>query len=107
MPYTDKLRAICLFEADFNWLQKLILAKRMMTQATVKGVVPAEQCAKARTNPIEGLLIKLLYNDIHRTLHVDFDVVSADLANCYCYDVVDHAICSIALRAFGVPFLAI
>jgi hypothetical protein len=45
--YIDKLRAICLFEADFNWLQKLIFAKRMMSQAIDKGIVPPEQCAKA------------------------------------------------------------
>ena len=63
--YIDKLPAICFFEADFNWLQKLIFAKRMMAQATDKGIVPAEQCVKACTNHNEGSVIKLLHNDIH------------------------------------------
>ena len=103
--FIDKLRAICLFEADFNWLQKLIFAKRMMGMAMDKEIVPPEQCAKSKVNPNEGSVIKLLHNDIHRTLHIDSTVVSADLANCY--DAVNHAICSIALQALGVPFLAI
>ena len=38
--YMDNIRAICLFEADFNWLAKLILAKHMMSQAMEKGIVP-------------------------------------------------------------------
>ena len=41
--YIDKLRAICLFEADFNWLQKLIFSKRMMSNAKEKGILPAKK----------------------------------------------------------------
>jgi hypothetical protein len=37
-----KLRAICLVETDYNWLRKLIFAKRMMNNAIAKGIVPAE-----------------------------------------------------------------
>ena len=103
--YIDKLRAICLFEADFNWLQKLIFSKRMMSQAQEKGIIPMEQIAKPGSCPDEGSMIKCLHNDINRTLHIPAAVVSADLGNCY--DAVNHAMCSIALQAFGVPVLAV
>ena len=32
--YINKLRAIRLFEADFNWINKLVFAKSMMSNAT-------------------------------------------------------------------------
>ena len=103
--YIDKLRAICLFEADFNWLCKLIFAKKMMNKGKDKGIIPTEQLAKAGSQSKEGGVIKALSNDINRTLHIPSAVVSADLAQCY--DAVNHAMCSIALQAFGVPILAI
>eukprot|EP00956_Cyclotella_meneghiniana_P010396 scaffold14401_cov58-Cyclotella_meneghiniana.AAC.19 len=41
--YVEKMRAIYLLEADFNWLNKLIFAKRrMMHQAYDNGMVPVE-----------------------------------------------------------------
>jgi len=40
--YVHRLRAICLFEADFNWWCKLIFARRMMKQAGEKGMIPPE-----------------------------------------------------------------
>eukprot|EP00956_Cyclotella_meneghiniana_P028224 scaffold65021_cov87-Cyclotella_meneghiniana.AAC.11 len=43
--YLEKMRAICLLEADFNWLNKLIFAERMMDQAYDNGLVPVEQFA--------------------------------------------------------------
>ena len=38
--YVHKLRAICLLEADFNWWNKLIFAKRMMTLARDSDMIP-------------------------------------------------------------------
>ena len=103
--YIDKLRAICLFEADFNWLSKLIFAKRMMSQAMDKGMIPPEQIARAGTDANVGTVLKHLHNDIHRTMHINSAVVSADLTNCY--DAVHHSIASIAVQAMGVPVLAV
>jgi hypothetical protein len=103
--YLDKLRAICLFEADFNWLQKLIFSKRMMTQCLERGQIPDEQFAKSATTATEGTMMKILHNDIHRTMHIPSAVVSADLRNCY--DSVLHSILSIGLQSVGVPLLAI
>jgi hypothetical protein len=40
------VRAICLLEADFNWWNKLIFARRMMQQAILDGRIPQECFAK-------------------------------------------------------------
>ena len=39
----DKLRAICLLEADFNWWLKVVFAKRMTHRMKKTGVLPLEQ----------------------------------------------------------------
>ena len=61
--YVDKLRAICLFEADFNWLQKIIFSHRMIKAAHAKGVIPPEQCATTNVDSNQGNMMKvcLLY----------------------------------------------
>ena len=41
----NKLRAILLMEADFNFHNKLILGKRMVDTARLEGLIPAEQYA--------------------------------------------------------------
>ena len=103
--YIDKLRAICLFEADFNWLQKIIFAKRMISNAREKHVIPAEQCATPGVDQNQGSMLKIYHCDTHRTLHIPYSVVSADLANCY--DAVNHAVAALALLSFGVPHMAV
>jgi hypothetical protein len=61
--YIEKLRAICLFEADFNWITKVIFAKRMMTNARACGIVPTEQFADKNTDSQEGVLASVFSND--------------------------------------------
>jgi hypothetical protein len=103
--YIDKLRAICLFEADFNWLTKIVFSKKMISNAKEKGIIPDNQFATSGTNAVEGIFVKSMAADINRTLHIPSAIVSADLSQCY--DAVNHAMCSIALQAFGVPMMAI
>ena len=43
----DKLRAICLFEADLNWVLKVIYAKRMMHNARENDLLEPETYAVA------------------------------------------------------------
>ena len=43
--HIDKLRAICLLEADFNWWLKVIFARRMMSYMSSTGTLPPEQGA--------------------------------------------------------------
>ncbi len=44
--YIDKMWAICLLEANYNWLNKFVFAKQMMNKAFEGGIIPAEQFAK-------------------------------------------------------------
>ena len=80
--FVDKLRAICLLEADFNWLTKLVFAKRMMIAAKEKGIIPVDQFAKPGTSTGEGIMAKTFFNDIHRTTHWPSSVTSVDLSQC-------------------------
>jgi hypothetical protein len=103
--YLEKMRAICLMEADFNWLNKLVFAKRMMDQAYDKGLIPSEQFARRSTQAAHGVLCKVLFCDIVRALHLIAGLPSVDLGNCY--DAVSHLIASISLQAFKVPLMTI
>jgi hypothetical protein len=103
--YLEKMRAICLLEADFNWLNKLIFAKRMMDQAYNNGMVPVEQFARRGTQASSGVLTKVLFCDMIRALHKMASIPSIDLGNCY--NAVAHPIASLALQAFQVPLATI
>jgi hypothetical protein len=98
--FIDKMRAICLLEADYNWLNKLVFAKRMMARARSEGIVPLEQFAKAGTQAAEGVLATGFFCDIVRALHLTAGVQSVDLGNCY--DAVAHPVANIALQSFKV-----
>ena len=97
----ERLRAICLFEVDLNWVLKVIFAKRMMANAQENDLVPPELFVTAESNTIRATLVKVLYTNICRTQHRNHGVASVD--NGQCYDAVGHALCSLALQSFGVP----
>ncbi len=44
--FIDKMRAICLLEADYNWLNNFVFAKQMMDKAFQGDIIPVEQFAK-------------------------------------------------------------
>jgi hypothetical protein len=44
--YIDKIWAICLFEANYNWLNKFVFAKQMMDKAFQGEIIPVDQFAK-------------------------------------------------------------
>ncbi len=98
--YMDKMRAICLLEADYNWLNKYVFAKQMMDRAFSEGIVPAEQFAKRGSQAAHVVLASGLFCDIAHALHKTSAIKSVDLANCY--DAVAHPITSIALQSFKV-----
>ena len=54
--YIDKMRAICLLEANYNWLNKFVFAKQMMDKAFQGDVIPVEQFAKRGSQAIKGVL---------------------------------------------------
>ncbi len=98
--YIGKMRAICLLEANYNWLNKFVFAKQMMDKAFEGDIIPAEQFAKSRSQATEGVLTSGLCYDIAQALHKIVATESVDLANCY--DAVAHPIASIALQRFKV-----
>ncbi len=98
--YIDRMRAICLLEANYNWLNKFIFAKQMMDKAFQGEIIPVEQFAKRGSQATEGVLTSGLFCDIAWALHKTAAIEIVDLANCY--DVVAHRIASIALQSFKV-----
>jgi hypothetical protein len=103
--YLDKMRAICLMEADFSWLMKLVFAKRMMDQAYDAGIIPSEQFACRGAQAAHGVLCKVLFCDMVRALHFVAGLSSVDLGNCY--DAVSRPNASIAMQALKVPLMTI
>ena len=101
----DKMRAICLFEADFNWAQKIIFARNMMANAREHDLLPPELHARSGTSAPAGCLTRILWCDINRTMNRSFSVQNCDLGQCY--DAIHHVAASLALRAFGVPKRAV
>ncbi len=81
--YIDKMRAICLLEADYNWLNKFVFAKQMIDRAFKEEIIPAEQFTKRGSQATEGVLTSGLFCDIARALHQTAAIKSVDLANCY------------------------
>ena len=97
----DKLRAICLLEADFNWWLKVHFARRMTTRMKTTGVLPLEQGATSGKTALDSSLAKQLFFDQANILHRQAAVSSTDAANCY--DAVNHAAGSFALQAMNLP----
>ncbi len=99
--YIDKMRAICLLEANYNGLNKLVFAKQMMDKAFQEDIIPAEKFAKRGSQATERVLTSGLFCEIVRTvLRKTAAIESVDLANCY--NAVAHPIASIALQSFKV-----
>jgi hypothetical protein len=56
--FVHKLRAICLLEADFNWINRIIFAKRMVGSALERNLIPGECFSKKGSNCINAVMIK-------------------------------------------------
>eukprot|EP00956_Cyclotella_meneghiniana_P030533 scaffold77050_cov44-Cyclotella_meneghiniana.AAC.4 len=93
-------QSICLLEADFNWLNKLIFAQRLEAHCRLHGLTPREQFAKSQSSCEEASLIKNLANDGGRILHNNSAITSNDFHQCY--DRGCAPISGIAARAHGV-----
>ena len=96
----SSFRAICLFEADGNYLNKFIYAKQMMRNAHNAGIIPAEQFAKSGSQANHGVIVSGLFCDVIRASNRVAAIESVDLQNCF--DQVAHPVVSIALQSFKV-----
>ena len=95
-----KLRAICLFEADFNWWNKLIFARRMMALAGEKGMIPDDLFARKGSDYVDANMCKTLFSDITKVMHHPASITEGDCSDCF--DRSAHPPQAVALQAYGV-----
>ena len=103
--FIEKLRAICLLEADLNMVLRTFYARRMMYRMKEGNMIPVEQIATKGKTALDGVMHKQFFYDTANITHVDCSLSSTDAANCY--DAVNHPVCSLALQSMHVSILAI
>ncbi len=103
--FVHKLCAIYLLEANFNWWNKLIFAKRMMQQAAEAGSIPQECYAKKQSHCNFAVLTKQFFCNSLRVLHHPTGLGKCGFGDCY--DRAAHPPTSIALQSWGIPKSAI
>ncbi len=81
--FVHKLRTFCLLEADFNWWNKLIFAKRMMQQAILDGHIPQECFAKKHSHCNNAVLTKQFFCDSSWLLHHPAGLGECNFGDCY------------------------
>ncbi len=103
--FVHKLQVICLLEADFNWINKMIFAKRMIGMALARKMIPGECFSKKGSNRISTVMTKIFICDELRIHHHSASVIENDFLDCY--DRIADNVAAVSLRAFGVPQPAI
>jgi hypothetical protein len=98
--FVYKLQAICLLEADFNWINKIIFARCMIGTALEQNLIPGERFSKKGSNCINAVMTKIFICDESRIHHHDACIASNDFGDCY--DRATHPIAALLLRSFGV-----
>jgi hypothetical protein len=102
----DKLRAILLMEADFNFYNGLMLAKRMMSRAEHNRWIPCEIYGGRKNHEaIEVAMNRRLLSDIACQQCTPIAIASVDAQTCY--DRMAHSIASIAAQGWQVDPKAI
>ena len=96
-----KLRAIILREADSNLHDGFVFGHKMLEHVRSFNFIPQEQLAEKCNTAEDGVFIDVLKADYSRLRHLPLAIVAADAANCY--DMVNHIILGMLLRALGVP----
>ena len=79
----NKLRAILLMEADFNFHNKLVFGVRMIAEARAKGLIPPEQFTDKQSTSEDGSFAKQLMAHLSRQKRQPMAIISADAGNWY------------------------
>ncbi len=103
--FVHKLRVICLLEADFNWINKVVFAKQMNELALEKNLIPGECFSKKGSNCINAVMTKIFICNKSRIHHHDACIAGNDFGDFY--DRTAHPIAAISLQSFGEPQPAI
>jgi hypothetical protein len=89
----EKLRAIQLYEADFNCYNQFVFWKAVMESLNSIGYTPAELFSQKGSMSKDAKFDKTLIADLSRQAHHPMTVVSANAA--YCYNHINHIIMSL------------
>jgi hypothetical protein len=93
----EKLRAIQLYEADFNCYNQFIFGRQAMQTLADSGYIPEELFSQKGSTAEDAKFDKTLMVDLSRQARQPMTVVSADAA--YCYNRVNHVIMSLVWLA--------
>ncbi len=103
--FVDKVCAICLLKANFNWWNKYFFSKRMMRHAIQEGSIPQKCFAKKHSHCNHAVLTEQFFCNSSWCLHHPAGLGECDFGGCY--DRAAHAPTSIALQSWGIPTSAI
>ncbi len=103
--HVNNLRAIFLFEGDFNGAMKILVGSCMITSALDNALIP-DECYSSRPGcmAIQVSLHRMLTADITRQSWAILAVASMDCLTCY--DSIGHPPASIACQCLGLPPLS-
>ena len=100
--HVDKLRAILLMEADFNFANKLYFGSRMIRQAEQYDQIPDELFGSRRgRTAIEVAMSRRLIADLSRQRRWPTAIASVDAHTCY--DRIVHSIASLCCQRWDTP----
>ena len=97
----DKLRAILLYEADFNQNNKKLGREMMFTAEDLKAIAKEQFGSRSRLTAIDQSLNKRLTYDIIRQKKRPGALCSNDAKSCY--DRIVHSVASLAMQRVGAP----
>lgn len=98
----NKLRAILLMEADFNFGNKLLIGHRMLEHASQRSLIPPELYGGIKGKRADTLaLSRRLFTDILNQKRRPGAIASVDAESCY--DRISHTAASLACQRWGVP----
>ena len=98
----EKLRAILLMEADFNFGNKLLFGQRMVKAAEDANALPHDSFGSRKNkNSQEVFICRLLFFDIVRLSKHNDALGSYDAQTCY--DRVVHSLTSLVGESVGMP----
>jgi hypothetical protein len=92
-----KLRAIQLYEADFNCYTQFIFGRQAMQTLTDSGYIPEELFSQKGSTTEDAKFDKTLMADLSWQARQPMTIVSADAA--YCYGRMNHVIMSLVWLA--------
>jgi hypothetical protein len=99
--HVKKLRAILLFEADFNFNNKRLGRQLMWKAEDYNWIAPEQYGSRKRFSAIDHCLNKRLSFDILRQTRRSGAICINDMKGCY--DRIVHSVASICLQRFGMP----